>query len=153
MDHPVDFGRRGLGVVQHRLRRGHLPEHIQLGRKRPHFMMQQGVACAFGEAWRPTDDQHRCALGKGLRGRVDQLQAAYAIRDAHDPKPRESRIGIRRKTRPLLIARINYREPTLTQLAIEVQDIVPLNPEHVARSCCVNCLDQVLGDRHRRPLP
>src|SRR5262245_36452825 len=109
--------------------------------------MQKRVFFALSQPWSAADNQDGRFFGKRFRGRVGELETAHTVRDAHSPEPANARIGVGRKTRPLLITRVDQRKLTSDKLIVKAEDIIPWNSKNMLYAQIAKALDEIFTNQ------
>src|SRR5258708_6966525 len=139
----------GLRIAQDGRGDGELFEDLFLGVKFADFVVEQRVLFALLHAGSATYYHDGRFFGKGLGGRVGDLEAADTVSNTNCAKSADSRVCVGGKSGALLVAGVNDAQLALGEQIVKSQDIVAGNAEDVADAVRVESSDKVLANGER----
>ena len=142
----VDETRRRDGIFQGDGRHGDLLEDKPLGVEIADLVVEERRPGSFAESRRAADDDHGGLFGIGARHAVQGVQAADAIRDAHDAEAVDTGIGVRGKARAGLATRPDDLEVAFDHLIVKPQHVVAGHAKNVLDPHFLQALYQVFTD-------
>ena len=146
-------GRRSTGSISSVAGDAQLLEHFDLRAEVAHLVVQQRIVDPLGQPRRAADHHHRRLLGIRPGDRVADRQAADAVRHAHRPQAVDAGISVGREARAVLARAADDLDRAFFKLAVERQDVIARDAEHVLQAIVLQPANQVLPDRQPRRRP
>ena len=145
--HAVDLAQGRVRIVQFGLGAANAAEHLGLGVKILHPVVQQRIVEAFAEPRRTADDHHRRFLGIRPGNRIAEAQPAHAVRHAHRPDAVQAGVGVGGKAGAILPRATDQVDRAALQHRIEGQHVVAGDAEDVAHPIILQPADEIIADR------